>query len=386
MATFIQIHTLTSYPASNLNRDDSGRPKSMVYGGAERLRVSSQSLKRAFRTSPGFRESLKGALGTRAQSFGRELEEALIEQHGFDRLEAARRAAMVVEHDSLGALKVKALTAKPEKGKEPKQIDPNEVEKNRSDTEQLAFLGPDELERLKALANRVAGGGDLTDKEALVLLQRPKAADIALFGRMLADNPGFNVEAACQVAHAFTTHRATIEDDYFTAVDELKAARRDADKGAGFVGVQEFGAGTFYLYVCLCADELVANLSGDRELAARAAGAMVEAIATTSPGGKQNSYASRGRAHWMLLEVGSHQPRTLGTAFERPIRPREDSSIIRSSIDRLQALRTGFQRVYGKDWEKEAAFDVDAANDQCSGTLAAVRALAEQAVLGVKHD
>jgi CRISPR system Cascade subunit CasC len=239
---------------------------------------------------------------------------------------------------------------------------------------------------LKALADRLAQDGELSEKEALVLVQRPRAADIALFGRMLADNPGFNVEAACQVAHSFTTHRVTVEDDYFTAVDELKAARREADKGAGFVGVQEFGAGTFYLYVCLCADELVANLSGDRDLAAKTASALVEAIAKTSPGGKQNSFASRGRAHWMLMEVGAQQPRTLGTAFEKPIRPQDTNSIVRSSIDRLQALREGFKKVYGQDWDTETVFDVDAEVDgkPHSGSLAALQALAEQAVREVR--
>jgi CRISPR system Cascade subunit CasC len=381
MATFIQIHALTSYPASNLNRDDSGRPKTMMYGGSERLRISSQSMKRAIRTSPTFRTSLDGALGTRAQSFGRLLETILIERNGLDRLNAARRAAELIAHDRLGKLKLGDLT---DPKKSPK---PEDINKIGSDTEQLAFLGPDEIGRLKALADVLAAGGELSEKDAMVLVQRPRAADIALFGRMLADNPSFNVEAACQIAHAFTTHRAAVEDDYFTAVDELKAARNDADKGAGFVGVQEFGSGTFYLYVCLSADELVRNLAGDRDLASKAAGALVEAIAKTSPSGKQNSFASRGRAHWMLVETGKQQPRTLGTAFEHAVRPRDTNSIVRSSINRLLEVRRGFERVYGKDWDHEASFDVDAEIDgaKVDGVLADVKAHAERAVQEVAH-
>ena len=137
-------------------------------------------------------------------------------------------------------------------------------------------------------------------------------ADIAMFGRMLADNADFNREAAVQVAHAFTTHRVTVEDDFYTAVDDLKTKAEDA--GAGFVGELGFGSGLFYLYVCIDGDLLVANLGGNGGVAKSAVAALAEALATVSPGGKQASFASRARAEYLLVEKGSQQPRTLGSA------------------------------------------------------------------------
>ena len=135
-----------------------------------------------------------------------------------------------------------------------------------------------------------------------------------MFGRMLADNADFNREAAVQVAHAYTTHRVAVEDDFYTAVDDLKTKAEDA--GAGFVGELGFGSGLFYLYVCIDTDLLVANLGGNDGLAAKSAvAALTEALATVSPGGKQASFASRSRAAYLLVEKGDQQPRTFAGAF-----------------------------------------------------------------------
>jgi CRISPR system Cascade subunit CasC len=356
MTAFVQIHLLVDYPAANLNRDDSGRPKTVIYGGAERLRVSSQSVKRALRTGPVFQAALAGALGTRAQSFGDILIDILTKPpHGLERAVAVQRARAVVEHDRLGKLK-----AAP-KGRE-------EI----ADTEQLAHLGPDEIERLEALAERVVAGGALDDNAMLVLTERPRAADIAMFGRMLADNPGHNVDASVQIAHAFTTHAVEVEDDYFTAVDELKQARREADRGAGFVGVQQFGAGLFYQYACLDTRTLLANLSGDVDLAARAAAALVEGLATTSPKGKQNSFASRAIANYALVEVGPQQPRTLASAFQTPVRGEGQTA---KSVEALRKLRRDFAVAYGPGSDEQAEMEIGGA-----GTLAALTALAGKAV------
>jgi CRISPR system Cascade subunit CasC len=391
MTAFIQIHALTAYPAANLNRDDSGRPKTMTFGGRERLRVSSQSLKRAIRTGPVFQETFPQELGSRARSFGQELEKLLQDEHGWDADRAIRAAAEVIARNLLGSLEIAKSNKKGKKKvaeliEKVKKAKPEDIAESRSDTEQLAFLGPDEIARLKALAKQLAKGDALDEKEALVLLHKPRAVDVALFGRMLADNPGYNVEAAAQVAHSFTTHRVVVEDDYFTAVDQLKEKRKDADKGAGYVGVQEFGAGTFYTYVCLDASLLKANLAGDADLCGKAADALVRAIAYESPKGKQNSYASRGRAHFMLVEVGAQQPRTLGTAFQEPVDPRETNDVVRASIDALHKLRDGFAKVYGKDWDEDGELDVLAAidNPKSGGSLDALAALAAKAARNAK--
>lgn len=363
MTQFFQLHVLTPYAASNLNRDDTGRPKTLSFGGAERLRISSQSLKRAFRTSDVFNEAIGGTRGTRSNTFTESLVQAL-RNEGKDDDEITKLVSAIITKEKLGA---------------PKK------ENNRL-TEQLVHLAPEELARLKALAPRLASGDDITaDKEALVLVQKPRAADIALFGRMLADNPLYNVEAAAQVAHAFTTHRVSVEDDFYTAVDDLKSANAEADRGAGFIGVGEYGAGVFYLYINVDADQLLRNLAGDKALATRTLEGFVEAALTVSPKGKQNSYASRTFASYALAELGSRAPRSLAAAFVQPIGQstrHDESDFLASSITRLGALRGKFDRVYGPCAAKTAHLNTVAEDDDV-GSLDAIRALAREAIDGI---
>jgi CRISPR system Cascade subunit CasC len=145
-----------------------------------------------------------------------------------------------------------------------------------------------------------------------------------------------------QVAHAFTTHRVTVEDDFYTAVDDLKTKAEDA--GAGFVGELGFGSGLFYLYICIDSDLLVANLGGNDGVAKSAVAALTEALATVSPGGKQASFASRARAEYLLVEKGSQQPRTLGSAFAKPV---NDTDLIKTSVAKLETFRQGMDKAYG---------------------------------------
>lgn len=358
MSRFLQLHLLTAYGAANLNRDDTGRPKTLTYGGAERLRVSSQSLKRAFRTSDIFADGLPGALGKRSQAFAQSLIDALVAR-GLSAEDAAARAETVVEHDRLGKVKDKG--------------------KGTAKTEQLVHLAPEELDAIAALADRLAAAELGDEKAVLVLRDKPRAADIAMFGRMLADNPGYNVEAAVQVAHAFTTHRVTVEDDYYTAVDDIKNADEDADRGAGFIGVQHYGAGTFYLYICIDADLLLDNLSGDRALAADAAEALIRAAATVSPGGKQNSFASRAKASYALLEIGADAPRSLAAAFQHPVGAGSaESDFLEASIARLTELRDGFRHTYGENFTPHEM----RVGDPKSLTLADLTAAARAVLVG----
>ncbi|MBF0095046.1 MAG: type I-E CRISPR-associated protein Cas7/Cse4/CasC [Alphaproteobacteria bacterium] len=348
MSRFLQLHILTAYPASNLNRDDTGRPKTLNFGGAERLRVSSQSLKRAFRTSDVFAKLLPGAIGKRSQDFAGALVRSLIEC-GLSEAEATARAEAVIENDKMG-----------------------KVKKGKAQTEQLVHLGPDELAAIEALAERLKADATLDERTVLVLKNKPRAADIAMFGRMLADNSGYNVEAAAQVAHAFTTHRATVEDDYYTAVDDIKNADREADRGAGFIGVQEFGAGLFYLYICINADLLAANLAGENALAADAVEALLTSACTVSPSGKQNAFASRARGLYALLEIGEEAPRSLAAAFHHPVGARKgEDDHLTASIKRLSALRDGFTRAYG---EKAQSFEMNVADPETLGLKALIAA------------
>ena len=133
----------------------------------------------------------------------------------------------------------------------------------------------------------------------------------------LPNSPAYNTEAAAQVAHAITVHKVTVEDDFFTAVDDLNTGEEDV--GAGHMGETEFAAGLFYQYICIDRELLKANLSGDVALANKALTALTEAAATIAPTGKQNSFASRARASYVMAEVGAQQPRSLSVAFLKPV-------------------------------------------------------------------
>src|SRR5208337_4471626 len=219
------------------------------FGGAERLRISSQALKRAIRTSANFRERLAGNLGERTQRLG-DVINAHLKKSGVEDAKALEITRIVA--GVFGKIEDK--------------------DKPQTYIKQLAFISPEERIAAIDLADRlVAEGADSVKKEELAgkLLRRADtAADIAMFGRMLADNPDYNREAAVQVAHAITTHKVVVEDDFYTAVDDLKTSAEDA--GAGFIGELGFGSGVFYLYACIDRELLVKNLGGDAALARKA--------------------------------------------------------------------------------------------------------------------
>ncbi|MBX6375974.1 MAG: type I-E CRISPR-associated protein Cas7/Cse4/CasC [Acetobacteraceae bacterium] len=334
MSRFLQLHLLSFFPPANLNRDDTGRPKTAVVGGATRLRISSQALKRAWRTSEVFKAALNDHMGQRTQRLGEVIKAHLVER-GVAEAEAVKVARQIVP-----------LFGKPKPEKDP----------NPTRTEQLAFIAPEERAAALALAERIAAGEKITPKPEDVLRRADTAADIALFGRMLADNPDYNREAAAQVAHAITTHRVAVEDDYYTAVDDLKTPAEDA--GAGFVGEAAFGSGVFYLYVSVNRELLERNLGGDKALAGTALAALAEAAATTAPRGKQNSFAAHGRAHYILAELGDRQPRTLAGAFARPV---EGEDLMDASIRALEEFRDAMDAAYGQAYDSAAFLRVGTA-------------------------
>jgi CRISPR system Cascade subunit CasC len=320
MSRFLQLHALTFFPPANLNRDDSGRPKTAMVGGATRLRLSSQALKRAWRASDAFQAALAGHMGSRTQRLGEVILAHLrAAGHGED-------MAAAVARQIAGAFG----KPKPEKDPNPTRI------------EQLAFVSPEERDAAIAVADRLAAGEKIAVKPEDLLRRADSAADIALFGRMLADTPEYNREAAAQIAHAITTHRVAVEDDYYTAVDDLKTSAEDA--GAGFLGEAAFGSGVFYLYASVDMALLTRNLVGDTGLAATATAALIEAMATVAPRGKQNSFAAHGRAHFLLAERGDQQPRTLAGAFARPV---EANDLVDESIARLEQFRAALEKAYG---------------------------------------
>lgn len=353
MSRFIQLHILTSYPAANLNRDDLGAPKSMRYGDTNRLRVSSQSLKRTWRVSDAFKTALgKEHLGVRTKELGRKVYAALTQGATLDAVWDAPDAA-----GSLPCLKEKAAvdiarTIAGVFGKIKKEAADKEAapDKKREalleslEIEQLAHLSHEERQAVAEIVEACRASGKAPEAEALSLLRADaKAADIAMFGRMLAASARFNVEAAVQVAHAVTVHKAVAEDDFFTAVDDLN---RD-DSGAGHMGVSEFGAGLYYLYVCIDRALLAENLGNDEALVQKALAALTTAACTVAPTGKQASYASRAYACYVLAEKGDDTPRSLSLAFLRPVAAPEQGGIGEKAVAELLAAKKNIDKVYG---------------------------------------
>ncbi len=342
MSRFIQLHLLTSYPPANLNRDDLGRPKTAMMGGVLRLRVSSQSLKRAWRKSDIFESALKGHVGTRTKSMGQKIFKALVEKG-------------VVEKKATDWTKAIAAVF-------------GKLKKDSLDIEQLAHFSPEEQAAIDELVATLAERGSEPEADELKLLRKQhSAADIALFGRMLASSPAFNTEAACQVAHAISVHKVEVEDDFFTAVDDLNTG--EEDMGAGHMGETEFAAGLFYQYICIDRNLLAENLDSDNTLTSKTLAALIEAAATVSPTGKQNSFASRARASYILCETGDQQPRSLSAAFLKPV---AGTDILDSAIRNLEDAVEKMDNAYGPCAEQRTTLNVPKGEGSLVGVIDAV--------------
>lgn len=352
MTIFLQFHLLTKYGPSNPNRDDQGRPKQANVGGAPRLRLSSQSVKRAIRESSFFMADLNGKTGIRTKRLYENLLEMLIE-------EGAGEDAAITTAEKIAAIFGKIDT-----------LDKKKPERKIGTT--LAFISPAEWAEAEKLARADIAGEDLPkdkDLKKMVLRKADGAVDIAMFGRMLADDADFNRDAAVQVSHAITTHAALSEDDWYSAVDDLNKAD---ESGAGHLGETGFGSGIYYQYICVNVDLLIENLDGDRALAGKGLEALTNALAIATPTGKQNSFAHRPRAYFIRAERGTQQPRDLSGAFFKPVhsQPWEQTS-----VDELNAAVGAIDRAYGNAYEEATVMDILAG----TGTLSEIVAFAAKA-------
>ena len=362
MSRFIQLHLLTAYPPANLNRDDMGSPKTAKMGGYDRLRISSQCLKRTWRTSDIFNNAMADHIGTRTKEMGLKIYD-IMKNKGIKHKEAIEWTKPIA-----GVFgKLKELSKKDKEGL--KDLSKDEREKKELfelEIEQLAFFDTEEEKAITALANAIAIRREAPKNDELELLrEKMHAVDIALFGRMLASKPSYNVEAACQVAHAISVHPIVIEDDYFTAVDDLNKGLEDM--GAAHIGETRFAAGLFYSYICINRELLIQNLDGNVELANKAIRALTEAAVKVAPVAKQNSFASRAYASYVLAEKGDQQPRSLSVAYLKPINHRENDDFVRDAIDALIKQKDSFDRVYGKCADDRYELNILAFMDEKEG-------------------
>lgn len=299
MRTILDIHVLHTVPPSNLNRDDTGSPKSALYGGVRRARVSSQAWKRAIRRD--FANVLDASdLGVRTLR----LVEMVAEQITATDPELADKALAL----ATGVLNAAGLKTKPSKKKGAAE-----------ETEALAFLSHVQIDALAAYAiDRGRADAKPEAGPAKGLADTGHSIDLALFGRMVASSPDLNVDAAVQVAHAISVHPVENEFDYFTAVDDRKSGEESV--GAGMIGVVEFNSSTLYRFATLDVDRLRDNLGDSDDAVLRAVSALLRSMITSMPSGKRNTFANRTLPDAVLVTLRDDQPISFVGAFEKAIR------------------------------------------------------------------
>jgi CRISPR system Cascade subunit CasC len=358
---FIQIHTLHSYPGTLLNRDDAGLAKRLPFGGVERLRISSQCLKRHWKTAEdGFAlDGIDPTIGTSVRSrrvWVVRLREVLI---------AEGLPADAV--DGVLAAMQEQLYGESKKAKAGKGAT---VDLERSE---IVVLGKKEIDYLAREARRVAAAAG-TDAKRVAEELKPLRAnfhalkagagiDSAMFGRFVSGDRDARVDAAVHVAHAFTVHEQASEPDYFTAVDDLQAEEQGS--GAGHLNTADLTSGVYYGYVVVDVPLLVANLEGvdrkawldaDRALAARTVHHLLHLVAKVTPGAKKGSTAPYDWASLVLVEAGEEQPRTLANAFIEPVRR---APVDRMAGDALARHVAAIDQMYGNSARRWLATRLD---------------------------
>ena len=401
MTTFIEVHALRSFPPSNLNRDDLGTPKTAVFGGARRLRISSQCLKRTWRMSEHFRGAFaEEQLGVRTDR----LPEVVLKSIG-ETLDQASRDGLAALLESIGKKRAKARAEDDEDEDEeqkPKDTDASSEGAAAARTAHLLFLSRQEIEAVGDFARakkdeltKVLNNKKKQDPKAIERLRKElrehlenrtekNAVDVGLFGRFVTSDEFDTVEGALQVAHGLGTQKVEVEYDYFTAVDDLGDG-----PGAGHLGESEFASSVLYLYACCDLDELEKNLgprgangrkadTEARDLARKSLPALVRAIAESTPKGKRTGTAPHTPAEYVEVIVRRGAPLSFANAFTKPVGVREGGGdVMGASIARLAEHRDRIEGAYGRGVDALARFvlclrDVEGAvpNGRKVGTMA----------------
>ena len=411
----IEVHLIQNFAPSNLNRDDTGQPKSAYFGGFRRARISSQSSKRATRL--WWREHNSANLGYRTKRLQQLIGERLAEDSAFVAMvpdERVRKEGIRLFTDAYYAA---SDTRKPDTTNVLIFISPDEVDacadaikeiwdepagatgargKSRSDSP--TYYIAQALERVADLAERQGESGETDSageeseldekassrpgaaKKKMLGIRKDIAeriakahvsADIALFGRMLAEQPDRATDGACQVAHPISTHKVDMEMDYYTAVDDLNPAE---ETGAGMLGEIGFNSACYYRYALVDRDQLARNLArktqrkngkwseeltdADYAEADKVIRAFLEAMVYAIPSGKQNSFGARNLPSFgLFIRLKDGVPVSLANAFAKPIRPTpDDDDLVGLSVAALGKHWQELERVYGNRGVQTAAY------------------------------
>lgn len=343
-----EIHMLKNYPPTNLNRDDTGAPKTCVFGGVTRGRISSQCLKRSWRTSALFKAEVgEENLGVRTRKLPTLIAEKLLE--------------LGVAPEYVEAVTPRITGFGNKEGKETKD----------GTTAQVIFFAPQDIEAAAfAVKEKLSACKTVKEVEKLKAkdLQdavngaeiRPITLDIALFGRMVTCDAFRDVEASMQVAHAISTNKVCVESDYFTAMDDLLRGETTDEKGAAMIGDLDYNASCYYLYASLDTDALRENLKYSEqadEIVRKAIPALLRAMAFTDPSGKQNSFAGHVLPSAVMVECKTQKiPTSMVNAFVKPVGTADP---VEDSIRKLAGEADMMARNFGLQVDERLWFCVD---------------------------
>ena len=344
----LELHVLQNIAPANLNRDDTGSPKDAIFGGYRRARVSSQAWKRAIRNS--FDQDCllpKEQLAIRTKRAVDGIAARLVDMKKDHSLETSTRIAVSL---------LEGLGLKTEPDKAGEELTQYLLYLGTAELDHLAELADQHWDLLAAAVEKTKGATGRSKKDAkadvpeevkkatLAILDGGKAADLALFGRMLADLPGKNIDGAAQVAHAISTHAVEFEFDFYTAVDDLNT---EEETGAGMMGTVEYNSATFYRYTNVDISQLSKNLNGDQELIDSTIRAYAEAFLTALPTGKQNSFAAQNPPSFAVAIVRDKGRWSLANAFVEPVATRK-GDLVGTSIAGLTDYWGRLSGMYGE--------------------------------------
>ncbi|MFH1259967.1 MAG: type I-E CRISPR-associated protein Cas7/Cse4/CasC [Elusimicrobiota bacterium] len=357
MKTLIEIHAIQNFAPSNLNRDDTGAPKDAFFGGCRRARISSQCLKRAIREyfKLKSKENLfdTNAIAVRTKRLQEELVKILSikkrdAEESKQKIDLALKSVKLVIKDDgkteylmfLGKKEIEAIADVIDKQWDSIVLDKATEEKSEKKKKKKGEEADSLPVEIKKALEKVFDGG--------------KAVDLALFGRMLADMPEKNQYAACQVAHAISTHAVEREFDFYTAVDDLKP---DDNAGSDMIGTVEFNSACFYRYAAVDFEKLTENLQKDHELALTGLRTFIEGFVVSEPTGKQNTFAAHNPPEYVVVSVRkAGAPRNLANAFEVPVRVKGEDSLTKKSVECLGEKYKSLSDAYGDEGK---AFSLD---------------------------
>lgn len=346
---FLDIYVIQNVPSNNINRDDTGTPKTAIYGGYQRARVSSQAWKHAMRNAfPLMVDSSKLGLRTK---------------HAVDLIMGeivVHRPDLAGIAEKLASDVLKVTGVKVEGSKRAGS------EKGTQVTQYLIFIARSEISKLASIAIKAHDAGeDLSKpsnevkKEVSHAFHGVQALDVALFGRMLADAPDLNTDASAQVAHAISVNKVTQEYDYFSAVDDCSA---EDNAGAAMLNAAGFNSSTLYRYATVSLTSLYEQLD-DVEATVEGVRVFIKTFVESMPTGKQNSFANRTLPDAVVIVLRDSQPINCVSAFEKPVTPSEESSISHQAEDLLAKRLIEIDDAYGENPVKTWWMAVDGGSE-----------------------